>query len=84
MTKLMEKPKELRVTINVEGIPLTLFRDGKGERITKVYQHWRVAEQWWEQEITKEYFTIKTSAGLVYDIYRDELTDSWYLSRIHN
>lgn len=84
MAKLIDKPEELRVTVNVEGVPLTLSRNGKGERVTKVYHHWHVTEQWWEQEVPKEYFTVKTSSGLVYDIYRDGLTDSWYLSRIHS
>ena len=84
MAKLMEKPEELRVTVNVEGIPLTIFRNGKGERVTRVYQHWRVAEEWWGEEVPKEYFTVKTNTGLVYDVYQDVLTDSWYLSRIHS
>lgn len=84
MAKLMQKPEELRVTANMGGVPLTLFRNGSPERITKVYHHWHVVEQWWGEEISKEYFTVKTSRGLVYDIYRDTLTNSWYLSRIHD
>lgn len=84
MTKLMEKPEELRVVANIEGVPLNLFRNGKAERVTKVYQRWRATEQWWGEEVLKEYFTVKTSRGLVYDIYRDTLTNSWYLSRIHD
>ncbi len=84
MAKLIEKPQEVKVTVNINGIPLILFRNGNPERITKIYHHWRVVEQWWEEEIPKEYFTVKTSRGLVYDIYRDTLTSSWYLSRIHD
>ncbi len=84
MTKLMEKPEELKVTANMDGVPLSLFRNGSSERVTKVYQRWRVVEQWWGEEISKEYFMVKTGHGLVYDIYRDVLTNSWYLSRIHD
>lgn len=84
MAKLMEKPEGLKVTVNMEGIPLTLFRNGSPERITKVYQHWHVVEQWWGEEVSKEYFTVKTSRGLVYDIYRDVLTNSWYLGHIRD
>ena len=84
MAKLLEKPEELKVTVNVQGVPLTLARDGEKQRVTKVYQHWQVVEEWWGKEITRNYFRVKTNKGLVCDIYRDMPTGSWYLSRIHD
>jgi len=84
LAKLLEKPEELRVSVNVQGVPLTLVRNGGAQRITKVYQHWRVVEQWWGKEILRNYFRVKTNRGLVCDIYRDMPTGCWYLSRIHD
>ena len=83
MAKLLEKPEELKVTVNVQGVPLTLVRDGKKQRVTKVYQRWQVVEEWWGKEVTRNYFRVKTSKGLVYDIYRDIPDGGWFLSRIH-
>lgn len=84
MAKLVEKPEELKVSVNMQGMPLALVRDGEKERITKVYQQWRVSEEWWGKEITRNYFRVKTNKGLVYDIYRDMPAGSWYLSKIHD
>ena len=84
MAKLLEKPEELKVNVNLQGVPLTLVRNGEAQRITKVYQRWRVVEQWWGKEIARNYFRVKTNRGLVYDIYRDMPTGCWYLSRIHD
>ncbi len=82
MAKLLEKPEELRVTANIEGTPLTITRNGKAERVTRIYQQWRVSEQLFEQEILKSYFRVRTGKGVIYDIYRDTASNSWYLGRV--
>ena len=81
MAKLLEKPEELRVTANIEGTPVTITRNGKAERVNRIYQQWRVSEQLFEQENLKNYFRVRTSKGL-YDIYRDTASNSWYLGRV--
>lgn len=84
MAKILEKPEELRVSVNLQGVPLTIIRNGDTHRITKVYQRWRVAEDWWGKNISRNYFRVKTSRGLVCDIYRDMPAGCWYLSRIYD
>ena len=82
MAKLLEKPEELKVTTNIEGTPLTIAKNGKTERVTRIYQHWHAFEQLWAQEILKDYFRVRTSKGFICDIYRDAISNTWYLSRI--
>ena len=82
MAKLLEKPEELRVTANIEGTPLTITRNGKAERVTRIYQQWRVSEQLFEQENLKNYFRVRTGKGLIYDIFRDTASNSWFLGQI--
>ena len=60
MAKLLEKPEELRVTANIEGTPLTINRNGKAERVTRIYQQWQVTEPLLEQEKLMTYFIFKT------------------------
>lgn len=84
MVKLLEKPEEIRVTTNIEGTPLNITRNGKTERVTRIYQQWHVSEQLWAQEILKNYFRVRTSKDLIYDVYRDAISNLWYLSRIYD
>jgi hypothetical protein len=84
LARILEKPEELKVRVNVQGVPLALVRNGESQRITKVYDQWRVAEEWWGKEILKNYFRVKTNKVLVYDIYRDTLNDCWYLSKVYD
>jgi hypothetical protein len=79
LAKILEK-EGLKVSVNVQGVPLTLARNGEAQRVTKVYKNWRVAEP----EILRNYFTVKTSRGLVYDIYRDMPGGGWYLSKVYD
>jgi len=84
LARILEKPEELKVSVNMQGVPLTLVRNGDNQRITKVYEQWRVAEEWWGKEVLRNYFKVKTSRGLVYDIYRDMPSGGWYLSQIYD
>jgi hypothetical protein len=84
MAKLLGKPEKIKVISNVKGIPLTITRNGKSGRITGIYKHWRVADEWWGEEVNRDYFTVKTSRGLACDIYHDLVNNLWYLSRIHD
>ena len=84
MAKILEKPEELKVTVNVQGIPLTLARNGDKQRITRVYEKWRTEEELFGREMSRHYFRVKTNKGMVCDIYRDIPGENWYLSRIHD
>jgi len=83
LAKMLEKPEELKVTVNVQGTPLTLARNGQRQRVTRVYESWQKVEEWWGKEVSRNYFRVKTSKGMVYDIYRDMPDGVWFLSRIH-
>ncbi len=82
MARLVKKPERLKVTANIEGTPLTITRDGKAERVTRIYHQWHESEQFCDQAILKNYFRVRTNKGLIYDIYRDTASNSWYLGRI--
>jgi hypothetical protein len=84
LAKILEKPEELKVRANVQGIPLSLARDGDRQRITRVYEEWQQVEEWWGKEMSRHYFRVKTNKGLVCDIYRDMPGGGWYLSKVYD
>ena len=82
MAKLLEKPEELRVMTNVEGTPLSITRNGKAERVSRIYRQWHAPEQLSEREVARNYFRVRTSKGLIYDVFRDIKSNVWYLGGI--
>lgn len=84
MAKLLETPEAIKVKSTIMGVPISITRRGKLQQVDSVYQHWRVADEWWRKEMARDYFRIRTSGALLCDIYRDMVDDRWYLSRIHD
>ena len=84
MAKQMEKPQEIKVRTNITGVPVSFTRNGHREKVAAIYEHWKVADEWWGNEVERAYFRIKTSGGLVCDIFRDTIANRWYLSKIHD
>jgi hypothetical protein len=77
LAEVFKEPEGIKVTANVKGVPISLSRKGKREKITAIYDSWY-------SETEKDYFMVKTSRGLVYDIYHDIANKCWYLAKIYD
>jgi hypothetical protein len=84
MSRLFRQPRRIVVRTNTLGEPVAIYRSSIREQIVSVGKHWRVKENWWRQEISREYFQIETASGLVGEIYCDTLSGLWYLQRIYD
>jgi len=84
MARQFAEPKEIKVRTNIKGTPVSLVRNGRSERVARVYQQWRAIDEWWGEETDRHYFTVGTSSGLVCDIFRDAGRKSWFMSKIHD
>ncbi len=52
--------------------------------IDHITNHWRVDTEWWRSQISREYFEVITRSGLWVVIYRDRLTDTWFMQRLYD
>jgi len=82
MAKPLEKPEEIKVTVNIEGVPLSFLRNDKRHRVTAIYHRWLRVDEW-GTETEKEYFKVK-AGGLFYDIYHELANNRWYISKIRD
>ena len=83
MAKLIDKYEELKVSTNIKGVPLNIIRDGKPERVTRIYRSWDDTDGSQDNRFTNHYFTVRTSKGVIYDIYRTTSSNRWYLGNTH-
>jgi len=84
MSRQLAKAEEIEVKTNIAGVPVNLSRKGRREKVAAIYEHWRLADEWWGKEVERDYFRVRTSTGIVFDIYRDSKSNHWYLDRIHD
>jgi hypothetical protein len=77
VTRVLKDPEEIKVTRNIKGVPVSLTKAGRQEKITAIYDRW-------EEDRGRNYFRVKTSRRLGYDIFHDVPNDRWYLARIYD
>ncbi len=84
MSRYPQEAQEIEVKTNIAGVPVNLVRNGRREKLTAIYGHWRLTDEWWGKKVERDYFRVGTGAGIVLDIYRDNASNRWYLDRIHD
>jgi hypothetical protein len=83
MSKQLQKAQEIEVKTNMAGMPVSLTRNGRRQRVTAIYERWRLSDEWWGKKVERDYFRVRTSTA-VCDIYRDTGSNHWYLDKIHD
>lgn len=84
MAKGWREAEEIKVKANVAGVLVSFSRNSRREKVAVIYDRWRISDEWWGEKVERSYFRVRTSAGLVCDIYHDTVADHWYLDRIHD
>ena len=84
MSRQLQKAEEIGVKTNIAGVAVSLTRKGRREKVTAIYERWRLADEWWGEEVQRDYFRVRTSTGIVLDIYRDSKSNRWYIDKIHD
>jgi hypothetical protein len=82
MTQLW--PEGLPIDVDtVKDRPIAL-RWQRRRLVRAVTDHWLIHDDWWHDEIWRHYFEVTTVDGLLCVVYRDLLTDRWYLERVYD
>lgn len=84
MTRLWPNGEVIRVTIGDSGDPAAFQWDGALHPVQGVANRWRVDDHWWDGRIWRDYFKLTTVTGWLVIVYRDLLTNTWYLQRLYD
>jgi hypothetical protein len=84
MTRLYRRAQPIEATIGDSGEPLAFEWRGQVHRVVHLGNCWRIHLEWWRVEIWREYFQVEVHSRFTCVIYRDLLTDRWYLERIYD
>ena len=84
MSKLFQRAIRIQVSEGVHYEPIMLLYRGRQEKVAEILKQWRVTRCWWSKGIQREYFQIRTEAGVAGELYRDLLTGTWYLQRVYD
>ena len=84
MSRLFQQAVKLEVKEGDQHEPIAFIYKGRIEKINNLIKRWRITQGWWKRAIEREYFQIETQTGAICELYRDLLTEVWYLQRIYD
>ena len=83
VVKQDRKLREISVSTNIHGVPLSLMLDGRRQNVSAIYEQWREYDELPDELVTRDCFRIKTGKGMVCDIYRDKSLRQWYICQVY-
>jgi hypothetical protein len=84
MTRLWPEGQPIEVRCTTLKTPHVLVWQGQTHPVQGIAKRWRLDLDWWRGRTWREYFKLYTQTGLLVIIYRDLLTDQWYLQRLYD
>ncbi len=83
MTKLLPSPT-IAVETDDAGAPVRLrWRRWRAE-VAAVCNRWRVEDDWWRQEVARDYHKVRTADGTLCVIFHDRRQGTWHLQRVYD
>lgn len=74
-------PREIEVSADNSGIPEAIFRQDKRDLITAVSNTWRIDDDWWRDEISRQYYEVELKDGRLMTVFHDLVSGKWYQQR---
>ena len=84
MTRFWAKGKLIHVVSDELGEPKRFEWQRGTHQVDAIARQWRVDLDWWRIRVWRDYFKLVTNSGLLVVIYRDLLSDQWYLQRLYD
>jgi hypothetical protein len=78
--------EELRAQADRHGLPTAFVWHGRPHRVVTVEEVREPRLDWWAPtgEVHRTYYVVTTDRGLICEIFRDETTATWHLSRLYD
>lgn len=58
--------------------PRAIIEQASQDLVEEVLDMWIVQDEWWRQEIDRQYFAVLLQSGRLRTIYHDRVTNAWY------
>ena len=81
MTTPLLIPKEVQVTANETGEPIAVILKNRQRRVRRIKNTWRIEDDWWKEEIARQYFELDLDSGSSITMFYDLLSRKWYQQR---
>jgi hypothetical protein len=81
MAQMLGLALEIAVKAANDGTPNSLTLNHNRHKVVRIYDHWRIGDSWWADEVRRDYFKVELNNGSVSNIYHDMVANRWYLAK---
>ncbi len=71
-------PQPAAVEEDKRGMPSAELTHGVLRRVTAISEMWRIDDEWWRAEISRQYYLVELEGGTRVTIFQDLVTRAWY------
>ena len=79
--RLNGRPMAVECTDN--GQPHMVPWRGRRQRVSAVFNRWRVDSRWWDEPVTRDYHKVLLEDGTLMLLAHDRADDAWHIRRIY-
>jgi len=80
--KPLGQPVVVTVRTDEHGAPTHVRLPGKtARRVEAVRERWRIDDEWWREQISREYLAVVLDDGRVLTLYHDLSNSLWYAQK---
>jgi hypothetical protein len=75
--RALNEPRPITVVVQ-EGLPIAIVEEQDHQTVALVQNTWIVQDEWWRQEIHRQYYRLLLNNGSLRTVYHDRVTDIWH------
>ena len=80
--KPLGSPRNAQVVVDAAGAPVAVTvgkRRAHAKRVTAVRERWRIDDEWWRHQLSREYLTVVLEDGRSLTLYMDLVRGGWWI-----
>jgi hypothetical protein len=74
----------IRVVVDEGGRPIRIVWNRQQHTIATVALGWLIDDQWWAERVWRLYYLVVTQTGHLLVIFRNLITNTWYVERLYD
>lgn len=74
----MNLPRPAAVEPGGTGEPAMVLIRGQLRAVLAITDRWRIDDEWWRAEISRQYFAVAVEGGTRLTVFQDLVTGAWY------
>lgn len=75
--RTLNAPRPIQIVVD-QGDPVAMFHRGHRIAVEHIQDTWIVQDEWWREEIDRQYYALLFRDGVRRTVYHDRIAGTWF------